>query len=289
MKLRAVITWALLTAILGLAAFGYWQGTPQDIINAVHVGDVLAVNSALASDPALARTKVYPQAYERVSQQKEFEAKFGRSPWQGRYLVHDALALAEPLPMLQALLAAGADLWVRLDGATLLHLAVRAGQVGAANWLHAQGLSVQARNDCQAACPEHGQTPLHDAQALRDEEMSEWLLDRGAQVDALREDGKSALHVAGKAGRLGGALVLCRHGADAGRKDADGHTSHDLAKGLSTVAGADVRGQAPSQLVQWLKPGGGCSQVAAMARTAGRPVPEADARKVYSRTVEVDR
>jgi ankyrin repeat protein len=275
--------------IVALAAYGYWEGTPQDIVNAVRRNDVAAVTAALARDSALVHTKVYPQAFERTSQRQAYAVTFGGSPWGGRYLIHDAVRLVDAVPMLEALTAAGADLSVRLHGATLLHLAARAGDVEVATWLLGRGADVHAVNDCEGNCEQRGQTPLHDAQVFR-EEMSELLLARGARVDALSANGRSPLHEAGDLGQLSAAFLLCRHGADPARKDASGKTPYDLARSPSLPRDRDnVRPEDEAQLVQWLKPGGGCANVAAAARSTGAPVADDEARKVYAQTVSVNR
>jgi ankyrin repeat protein len=175
---------------------------------------------------------------------------------------------------------------VRLNGCTLLHLAARDGNLEVATWLIDRGADVEASNDCTAPCPERGQTPLHDALAFNDDAMTALLLTRGAAVDALAANGQSALHVAASTGKLGGAFVLCRHGADPARRDAVGETPADLASALAEVRDAN---RAPTeglvQLAQWLKPQGGCATVAAAARLAGSPVEDDDARQIYAATV----
>jgi hypothetical protein len=286
--------WKFLLAIpfgiVALAAYGYWQGTPQDIVNAVRRSDVPAVTAALARDPALVHTKVYPQAFERASERQKYAASFGGSPWQGRYLIHDAIQLVEAVPMLETLTAAGADLSVRLQGRTLLHLAASNGDLDVATWLLGRGADVHAVNDCDAGCEQRGETPLHDAQAFREEEMSELLLARGARLEALSANGRSPLHVAADRGLLSGAFVLCRHGADPARKDASGKTPYDLARSPAIPRDPNnVRPEDEAQLVQWLKTDGGCTKVAATARSTGAPVSEDDARKIYAQTVNVSR
>jgi ankyrin repeat protein len=155
-----------------------------------------------------------------------------------------------------------------------------------ATWLLKRGADVHAVNDCEAGCDEQGQTALHDAQAFRDDEMSELLLEHGARVDALSANGQSPLHVAGDSGRLSGAFVLCRYGADPARKDTSGKTPYDLAVSSTRPRESNVvRPEDEAQLRQWLKPGGGCQQVAAKARSTGAPVPDDEARTVYGQTV----
>ena len=280
---RAVAGVAVLAGI-GLGVYGFFQGEPdRDVVNATRAGDVAKVRQLLERDPALVRTKVYPQAYERVSQRRDYETRHGRSPWEGRYLIHDAAASGtNPLPMLDLLAAAGADLRVRVNGRTLLHDAARHGNVQVATWLIDHGADVNAANDCTDDCVERGWTPLHDAQRFRATEISQLLLARGASIGATGANGRSALHVAAATGSLDGAFVLCRYGADPAVKDTGGRTSHDLA--LAPVPPPDVaytKPIDPAELHDWLKVDGGCAKVAALARRTGAPVPEDDARRVY--------
>ena len=283
---RVLLAHLFVLAILGVAAFGYWQGTPDDLVEAVRAGDVERVRKALRRDPQAVHTRSYSQAHERASERKAYEIRHGQSPWQGRTLIHDAVQrIIDPLPMLDVLAASGADLAVRLNGRTLLHLAARQGNLEAAAWLIGRGADVNAKNDCSPACAELGQTPLHDGLAFKDDGMTELLLSRGAAVNATAANGQSALHQAAATGKLGGAFVLCRHGAEPDRVDGAGKTPADrageLAQGLQT--------QAPEEglqhLVRWLQPRSGCAVVAAAARATGSPVPEAQARKVFAETV----
>ena len=287
MTTRAGVALVVLFGMLGLGAYGYWQGTSQDVVGAVRAGDVVAVKKALARDPAVAHIKVYPQAFERQSQRVEYEQRTGRSPWEGKYLIHEAAGrVVDPVPMLQALADGGADLTVRLNGRTLLHLAARDGNLEVATWLLDHGADVHAVNDCVDSCDERGQTPLHDGLTIRDDEMSVLLLERGAPVGALAASGRSALHVTGERGRLSGAFVLCRYGADPALTDAAGKTPYDLALvSASGRASNEARPEDAQQLIQWLKPAGGCAIVAASARRAGSPVSDDDARKVFGETV----
>lgn len=255
------------------------------MVNAVRRGDLKAVTAEIARDPASVHARVYPQAYERVSQQRDYQARYGRSPWEGRYLFHDAAARGD-LPILETLAAAGADLTVRLDGRSLLHLAAREGNLQVAAWLLERGADVNAVNDCPSGCPQLGETPLHDAQAFRADDMSALLLARGARVDAAGAHGRSALHVAADGGTLGGAFVLCRYGADPARLDVAGKTPYDMSRMPTRKRDPQrARTDEEAMLTAWLRPNDGCAIVAATVRATGSPVSDDDARKVFAETV----
>jgi hypothetical protein len=281
-----VAFWAVALSILGVGLYGFLEGVPErDIVAAVHAGDLAKVQRLLERDPNLANTKVYPQAYERASQRRDYETRTGESPWQGRYVVHDALDVTvERLPVLDALAAAGARLGVRLAGRTLLHDAAYQGNAVAAAWLIARGADVNAANDCKDRCAESGWTPLHNALRLRPEEMVPLLVSRGAFPDKAAADGRAALHVAAANGNLAGAFVLCRVGADPSRKDARGNTPLDVAlKPAPPGDGTRTPPDDPGALPHWLRAGGGCEEVSALARRNGSPVSEDDARAIYTR------
>lgn len=266
----------LVLGILGVAAYGFWQGTSQDVVNAVRRGNVDGLKSALRRDPASVHTKVYAQAFETQSSRQSYRARTGDDPWEGRYLVHDAVEITfEALPILDALLAGGADFDVRLKGRTLLHLAAAKGDVPVATWLLDHGADVHAVIDCADACPERGYTPLHSGLAFRDDEMTALLLARGARVEAVGANGRTAMHVAADRG-LAGAFVLARHGADVLRKDGSGQTPYDLA--LVPAPGATVPAEELRKFAQWFTPGGSLDTLATKVRASGTPMSDEAAR-----------
>jgi hypothetical protein len=270
---------------VGLGVYGFFEGGPEtDIVYATRAGNLAKVKRLLERSPALVKVKVYPQAYERASQRLEYETRHSRSPWEGKFLIHEAAANGgnNALPLLDMLAAAGADLRVRRNGRTLLHDAAHEGTLEVATWLIDRGADVNAVNDCGDNCVELGWTPLHDAQ-YRSSAMSELLLARGADIDKTSANGRTALHVAAAIGDLNGAFVLCRYGADPARKDAAGNTPYDLAlKPTPPPTGWRKPPDDPTDLPDWLKVNRGCAKVAAQARRTGAPVPEDDARLVFS-------
>jgi uncharacterized protein len=279
--MRLWILRAVPLGILAVAAYGYWEGTPQDVVNAVRAGDVEGLKTALRKDPASVHTRVYAQAYETSSSRTRYRARTGEDPWDGRYLIHDAVqGGSNAVPILEVLAAGGADLKARLKGQTLLHLAAAEGDIEVATWLLDHGADANAGNDCADGCAERGYTPLHAALEFRDDEMTALLLARGARVDAAGADGRTALHAAAAGGKLSGAFVLARHGADLARPDAAGKTPADLAG----VPRPDVvpKGAVLPTFAQWFVPGGPFATVSDMARTAGAPLSEEAAREVFA-------
>ena len=272
----------ILTTV-GLAVYGYFEGVPEvDIVVATRAGNLAKVKQLLERDPALIKAKSYPQGYESAS--KRLASNQGGSAWQGRYLIHDAIARGtNPLPLLDLLAAAGADIKVRRNGRTLLHDAAHDGNLEVATWLIDHGADVNAVNDCGDKCVELGWTPLHNAQYVITGEMSQLLLARDAAVDAISADGSSALHVAAAmTGGMGGAFVLCRHGADPTRKNASGRTSRDLSlKPAPPPTGWHKPDDDPTELPDYLKADSGCAKLAARAKSTGAPVSEDDARLAY--------
>ena len=273
---------ALVLGILAAAAYGFWQGTPQDVVNAVRSGNVEALNAALRRDPANVHTKVYAQAYETQTARTNYRTRTGKDPWEGRYLVHDAVEITfDPVPMLEALAAGGADFNVRLRGQTLLHLAAAKGDLEATTWLLDHGADVDPAIDCADNCAERGYTPLHSGLEFRDDEMTVLLLARGARLEAVGADGRTALHKAAGRGKLSGAFVLARHGADLTRTDAAGKTPFDLA-GVR-APGAEITDAELATFKQWFAPGGPFATVSAMARASGTPMSEDAAREVFAK------
>ncbi|MGD9903471.1 MAG: ankyrin repeat domain-containing protein [Vicinamibacterales bacterium] len=283
--MRRLLVWAIPVGILAFGAYGYWTGTPLDLVQAVRRGDLDTVRASLARDPSLVHTKAYPQGYERVSQQRDYQTRTGESAWRGRYLIHEAAARVEdPLPMLEMLAAAGADLSVRIDGRSLLHLAAADGNLAVATWLLDRGLDANLANDCATNCVELGQTPLFEAQRTNEQAMNALLLSRGADPRARAANGRTPLHAAAAVGSAAGAFDLCRSGTDPTVKDWQGRTAYDIARAVDAAGRHDGRTElyGAGELTDWLKPGGGCEELAARAAAVGTPVEEDDARPVFA-------
>ncbi len=93
---------------------------------AVRDGNLTKVQDLLREDPALSRAKVMPPG-SRTGRM--------RNEWDGQYIVTAAVReFDDRNAILDALLASGADLNVRLRGRPLLHYAVFAGNIRSVTW-----------------------------------------------------------------------------------------------------------------------------------------------------------
>ena len=268
--------------IVGLGVYGYLEGTPLDVVNAVARNDIASVKAAIARDPQAVHMKVYPQGSGTASQQAAYRAATGRDAWEGHYIIHQALRLTDPIPMLELLAGSGADLSVRLRGQTLLHLAAYKGDEVLVSWLLDRGADVNTTNTCED-CVQRVQTPLFDAQNSNDQEMMPLLIARGANPHARALNGQTALHASAVIGSVGGAFELCRHGTNPTVKDVEGRTARDLALAADAAGRDSTRTllYGPGEQADWLKPGGGCETLAMRVAATGSPVSEEDAGLVF--------
>jgi ankyrin repeat protein len=72
-------------------------------------------------------------------------------------------------------------------------------------------------------------TPLHDAVGQNHQDVASYLLDKGAQIDAVTKDGLTALHMAAQNGYLPMIELLVARGAAINPLDAKGWTPTDRA------------------------------------------------------------
>lgn len=268
--------------IVGGLVLAYRHGVPErDVRNALHASDLERLQQLLADNAELSRAKVYPQGHEPW----RTGTGIRKVIWNGRYLIHDAIDFGRDGALLDALAAAGADLSVLLEGRPLLIQAARSGQKSSVAWLLDQGVNIQGRTRCDAPCEGQGRSALHEAIAARSQpgqgDVIDLLLARGAALEAADAAGQTALHMAAS-GSVGTAWVLCRHGASGSSRDAQGRTPYVVAiQAAATESHHDTYG--PGAMQDWLKPGGGCEALAALARERGSPVGEDEGREVFGR------
>ncbi|XP_049641414.1 receptor-interacting serine/threonine-protein kinase 4 [Suncus etruscus] len=102
-------------------------------------------------------------------------------------------------------------------GASLLHLAVAAGQEDCVKWLLLNNANPNLTD-------RRGATPLHAAVAKRERGVLELLLARRLSVNAADEDRWTALHFAAQNGDEGSARLLLERNAAVNEADAEGRT-----------------------------------------------------------------
>ena len=112
---------------------------------------------------------------------------------------------------------------VTVGTVTPLHEAVRDGRMSAAETEVARGADIDAVD-------EEGRTPLHYACANGDDRAVEWLLALGAQTDRQDVNGETPLHYASVNCYAESAKRLVAAGADPGLANGDGMRPLDLAR-----------------------------------------------------------
>jgi len=107
---------------------------------------------------------------------------------------------------------------------TPLHEAVRDGRMSAAEGELRRGADINAVD-------EEGRTPLHYACANGDDRFVQWLLAQGAEFDRQDVNGETPLHYASANCYAESATRLLAAGADPGLVRLDGMRALDLARG----------------------------------------------------------
>jgi ankyrin repeat protein len=72
-------------------------------------------------------------------------------------------------------------------------------------------------------------TPLHDAVGQNRKDVAAYLLDKGAQINAVTKDGLTPLHMAAQNGNIPMIVLLIENGAAVNAEDAKGWTPLDRA------------------------------------------------------------
>ncbi len=190
-------------------------------------GDLNAVRSALAEDPALL------DATNEAGQTPFLLAKYYRRDDIAQYL----LGLNPKLDVFNACVAgrvstvlAEIDRDATLleshstDGWTPLHLAAFFGHPELANALLDRGAQIDARSTNAMK-----NTPLHAAAAGAHADLVQLLAKRGADVNARQEGGWTALHSAAQAGNRALVEALLASGADVNARASNNQGALDLA------------------------------------------------------------
>ena len=105
---------------------------------------------------------------------------------------------------------------------TPLHFAAQIGNKEIVEFLIGKGADVNAKNIAH-------ETPLHYAAALKHKEVVDFLIARGAQLDSITSDGSTPLHYAANYGNFETVRVLVEKGAKINTRNGAGLTPLDVA------------------------------------------------------------
>jgi len=193
-------------------------------------GDLSAVRAALAEDPALL------DAINDAGQSAFLVAKYYRQEDTAQYLlglnpkldIFNTCVAGRTSSVLEKLEREPACLKMRSnDGWTLLHLAAFFGHKDLTNALLDRGAEIDARSTNPMK-----NTPLHAAAAGGHVAVVDLLARRGADVNARQEGGGwTALHAAAQNGNLEMVRTLLFHGADVNARADNQQSALDLALG----------------------------------------------------------
>jgi ankyrin repeat protein len=214
------------------------------------LGDAAAVEARLAADPTLAVQPGGPRGWEPLLYVCHTSPRLGpasrpdglvviagsllalgadpngRFPWLHhgvrRAVLWGATCVTRLLPLAELLLEAGAD----PDDGVTLPLAAGGGNLPVLELLRAHGADV---NQPWAT---DGATALHAILTWADTPVgARWLVEHGADADAVFPDnGETPLHVVARRWDAAMAELLVDHGADVGRRRADGRTPYAVAE-----------------------------------------------------------
>ncbi len=224
-----------------------------NLYTALVLGDAATVEARLKRDPSLATTAGGPRDWLPIhyichtvvgaSGLADIARRLvglgadpnTRFPWVHhgvrRPVLWGASRIAQSLPLVKALLEAGAD---PNDGVTL-PMAASAGDIPVLEALLARGANIDQR------WASDGTTALYAIlHWSRTPEGVLWLLDHGADPNAVfAENGETPLHVASRVSDVPIVEMMVAHGADIERRRADGRTPYAVAELNGNRAVAD--------------------------------------------------
>lgn len=210
--------------------------TRAPFFRAIEVGDQEQVARLLAAQPALASahnadgvSATLYSLYYREPAIAELLAGAG-----AEFTVFEAAALGRVATLGDLLAADPAQVnAISSDGFTPLGLAAFFGQPDAAQVLldHGADPNSASQNAMRVA-------PLHSAVAAQRLDISEALLRRGADVNAVQADDFTPLHEAAQNGQVAMIELLLAHGANLTARKSDGQTPLDVAEAHGQAAAA---------------------------------------------------
>jgi uncharacterized protein len=205
--------------------------TPAQFFEAIHKGNDLAVDAAIAVDHSLLRARdpsglspvLVAAYYHHLKMAERIAAAAEKAP--DGLSIFDAAAVGK-VDVIRTLIAgerASVDDHGP-DGYTALHLAAYFGQLEATRLLLGRGADPNA-----VSLNESRVTPLHSAVAAKHRDTAGLLLALGASPNSVQRGGWTPLHAAARDGEETIVDMLLLRGADTTRKSDDGKTAGDLA------------------------------------------------------------
>ncbi|KAF7172238.1 hypothetical protein CNMCM5623_004452 [Aspergillus felis] len=161
---------------------------------------------------------------ELLVAQKNFDPDVEDASGWTPLMIAASLKNAEGDPIIDLLLRKGADVSVKsVSGQNALHFATSKGNISTVRTLLANKCSARVKD-------RRGQLPLHRAAAIGSIPIIKLLLEEGkSPVNATDIDGLTALHHAVSEGHGDAAITLLKAGAEADKKDSEGHLAIEMA------------------------------------------------------------
>lgn len=214
------------------------NATVQEMVEAVHAGDLDAVQKLLTENPRLAENvdddRMPLPIVALYRGHEEIAGMLGAACEKLDIFTAAALGRLDQVEARVSEERSGYINETARDGFTPLQLACYFGREATALWLMENGADIEA-----VAQNEQRIRPIHAAAANGNLVVLRALVERGADVNARQQQDFTPLHTAADRGDGEMARLFLDHGADVSAQDASGRTAADIARerGHGALAG----------------------------------------------------